>query len=203
MKNFGTFPRTGGTAARLALALLLVQGYLLPHFAFAASGDSTKAKSSGLPIKAITAAMLSYARSIGCSENVDPRQIVEIPQGYDLSLRGEYLVTYSVDVGCEGGSTSAATAFGVVQRGSTGGLYVDPELSRPEATVGFPSNIVALNVRNGEIFFTAKDFDFSKDALCCPSAVVSGKIRLETTHPPDKSDLSPEKRWVREPAPTK
>ncbi len=198
MKNFGTTPRAAGLA-RPALALLALQTCLAPSAAFADSGDSTHAKSNGAPIKAITAAMLSYVRSVGCNDNVDPRQIVEIPQGYGIPWRGEYLVTYSVDVGCQGGSTSATTAFGVVRRGSTGSYYVDPELSRPDATIGFPNDIVALNVRNGEIFFTAKDFDFSKDALCCPSVIVSGKVRLETTSPADKSGLGPEKRWVREP----
>ncbi len=182
--------------AKLALALLLVHAALLPDAALAVSG--------GPPLKAINALVLSYARSIGCNEVVDPKLVVEIPASFGIpsDLPGKaWLAAYSVDVGCSEGSAMSTTSFAVVRGNAPGRLYIEPELSRPQATIGFPNDITGLAVRNGEIAFTAKDFDFTKDALCCPSVVVSGKVRLATKHRPDESELPPEGFWVREPAP--
>jgi hypothetical protein len=208
VNNVGATSRAGHVAARLslALALLVFQECLLPGSAFAASGNAIKANRNGLPLKAINTLVVAYARSIGCNEYVDPTLVVEIPTSFGIpsDLPGKaWLAAYSVDVGCSGGSAMSKTAFAVVRGEEPSHLYIEPELSRPQATLGFPNDITSLTVRKGKIAFTAKDFDFTKDALCCPSVVVSGKVVLRTKNRPDEAELPPEGFWLPDPAPTK
>ena len=135
----------------------------------------TSAKEVAIPTKQISSVVLSYAGSIGCGAKFDPSNIVKVAGRFNRSTEG-YIAIYYLDVGCDGGSGSATSAFAFLGRGSHGELFVDPELSRPGATLGFPQSVTKLRVKNGDVWYEAKDFDFSKDALCCPSVNVSGKL---------------------------
>ncbi len=155
-------------------------GLLLPLVAACATPALAGEPKHKVPVKPIEKALLAYARSIGCNESFDRRNIVAVPQDYDVDANFQYLVVYWLDVGCSGGSAMGRSLFAVLRPDVSGDYFVDPELSRPEATVGFPQDIDRVFVRQGRIFYSAREFDFSKDALCCPSVSVSGELSLRT-----------------------
>ena len=160
--------------ARLAAPVLLC---LLAAAACAGPASAVEPKRK-MPVKQIETAILAYARSIGCNEAFDRRNIVAVPQDYGVDSNFQYLVVYWLDVGCSGGSAMGRSLFAVLKPGGQSGYVVDPELSRPEATTGFPRVIDRVSVRRGRIVYAARDFDFTKDALCCPSVAVTGELSL-------------------------
>ena len=165
----------------------------------AAAGDApalAREPASQVPVKLIEKAIVAYARSIGCNQSFDPRNIVAMPGGYGVDGLSPYLVVYSVDVGCSGGSSSWQSAFAVLRPNTMNGVFVDPELSRPAATVGLPQFIERVEVRRGRIVYVAKEFDFTKDALCCPSVEVTGELALRTTSVDIGKDSTTTHIWV-------
>lgn len=59
-------------------------------------------------------------------------------------------------------------------------LYVDARSSAPYQTSNeLPQHMSKIYVYNNRLWYEAKEFDFKKDALCCPSISVRGELRFE------------------------
>jgi len=125
-----------------------------------------------LPVKAITAVVNDYGNSIGCEVHIDNKNIVP----YTLDYQDVYVVLYSIDPECSGGSAMSRAVFAVVGRSDYGRkLYVLPKYSSPHQTsIDFPAYTYRLFVKDGQLRFLAKALANS-DALCCPSIPVEGR----------------------------
>jgi hypothetical protein len=176
------------------LNLLLVALLLYGRYAEASPTDAAER----MPAKKIESAILSYAKSLGCNESFNRKNIVELPSSYGLG-ESKYLVLYYLDVGCDGGSTSEASYFGVLTQSFGGRIYVDGDLSRPSATDGFPSNIASIQRQGNKVVYIGKQYDFSKDAMCCPSVVVKGIVDLAGSGSSKGRAEDTQTRWVARP----
>ena len=135
----------------------------------------------------------AYANTIGCLLRLDRRNIVRQNIG-GLNGASTYVVLFAIDQGCSGGSAMSQSAIAVVEQGMQGRMFIRPELSFPVTkNEGLPQYTEKIFVRNGDLRFAAKDFDFSKDALCCPSLPVEGRLSFK------------DGKWIAEslPAPSK
>ncbi len=118
-----------------------------------------------------------YASAMGCNFNIDPKNV--IPYSVIPDLAKSYVAVYGLDLGCSGGNSMDRSFFVYVQLGSGYKFYVNPTYSNPEQTSDkFPAWITKLYLKNGEIWFDAKDWA-GKDANCCPSLTVSGRVYFE------------------------
>ena len=104
------------TACKLA-CLLAAAAWFAP-----ACADEPKRK---VPDKQIETVILAHARSIGCNEAFDRRNIVAVPQGYDVDSNLQYLVVFWSDVGCSGGTGMGQSLFAVLKPGGQRGYFVD------------------------------------------------------------------------------
>jgi len=129
-----------------------------------------------IPVDTIAVVLKSYADTVGCNFNFDKKNIVQ----YDIDGNGkkEYVVLFFIDAGCSGGSSMTTSVFAVLND-SFYGVFVRPHMSQPATpSFGFPSFIERIFLKNGQLWYSAKDFDWSKDALCCPSIPVEAPMYL-------------------------
>ncbi len=128
-------------------------------------------------VQRVTDVVKAYAGSIGCLMRFDPQNIVE----YDVDNDGqkEIVVLFGVDPGCSGGSAMYHTALAVIECDTKGRLFVRTSQSFPKTQPeGLPQYTERIFLRSGQLMFSGKAFDFSKDALCCPSVLVEGLLIL-------------------------
>jgi hypothetical protein len=135
-----------------------------------AQAQSTEPK---VPASAIAAVVRDYANSIGCEVHVGRNDITPLTIDY----RDVYVVRYSLDLGCSGGSAMQRSAFAVVGRTDYGRkLYVLPNYSAPhQTTMDFPANVHRIFMKDGQLRFQAKDLT-DGDSLCCPSLPIEGSV---------------------------
>jgi len=123
-----------------------------------------------------------YALSFGCEFNMQKRSVVELTHWKEIS----YLAVYSLDLGCSGGSAMSRPYFVVLSnhdRTRPRNIFVNPKYSLPAQTSeGFPQTITGLYIKNEKIYYSALEFDFKKDALCCPSVPIEGELVFEGDH---------------------
>lgn len=126
-----------------------------------------------LPVKAIAAVVNDYGNSIGCEVHLNKKNIVP----YTMDYQDVYVVLYSIDPGCSGGSAMIQAVFAVVGRTDYGRkFYVLPNYSSPhQISIDFPANTYQIFLKDGQIRFRAKALSNS-DALCCPSIPVEGRV---------------------------
>jgi len=130
-----------------------------------------------IPIPQIKSALKRYAGTIGCQFQFDDRNVVV--HDIDNDGKKDVVVLFFLDAGCQGGSTSGTSAFAVLDVDVRGRAFIRPELSQPAVPAfGFPRLIKRIFVRDNQLWYTAKDFDWSKDPLCCPSKPVEAPAYL-------------------------
>lgn len=122
----------------------------------------------------IPAVIEQYATSIGCAFHMKKDNIVP----YVINGEPSFVGVFSLDNGCTGGSAMSRPVFVVVQHGGpTISIVVNAEYSAPHQTSSdFPQVITDLFLKDGELWYKALEFDFKKDANCCPSVPVTGRV---------------------------
>jgi hypothetical protein len=123
-----------------------------------------------------------YALSFGCAFNMQKKNVVELKNWKELS----YLAVYSLDLGCSGGSAMSRPYF-VVLSNNDGthprNIFVNLKYSLPAQTSeSFPQTITSIYIKNEKIYYSALEFDFKKDARCCPSVSIEGELVFEEDH---------------------
>ncbi|WP_049628928.1 hypothetical protein [Cellvibrio sp. pealriver] len=120
-----------------------------------------------------------YALSFGCVFNMQKDNVVELKNWKELS----YLSLYSLDLGCSGGSAMSRPYFVVLSnydRSHPQHIFVNPKYSLPSQTSdSFPQTITGIYAKGEKIYYSALEFDFAKDARCCPSVKVEGELVFE------------------------
>lgn len=114
-----------------------------------------------------------YAESIGCSSYLKRNNVVP----YEMDGGKAYVAVIHLDNGCSGGVAMSRPVFILLKPAAFQMIKVDTDHSAPHQTSPkFPSLISRLYVRNGALWFQGKAFDLAKDANCCPSIYVTGRI---------------------------
>jgi len=123
----------------------------------------------------VAAVTLSYANSLGCAVTLDKRNIVPFRMDdHDL-----FVVLYSMDVGCSGGSAMNRPALAALERNPYGAFYVRSEYSSPLSTSDrFPAATDRIFLKDGRLGFEGRELG-PNDALCCASSRVEGWARFE------------------------
>src|ERR1700758_3256811 len=67
----------------------------------------------------VAAVTLRYANSLGCAVTLDKRNIVP----FRMDDRDLFVVLYSMDVGCSGGSAMSRPALAALERNTYGAFY--------------------------------------------------------------------------------
>ena len=114
-----------------------------------------------------------YASAMGCEFSMDPGNVIP----YSLGERQGYLAVYSLDLGCTGGSNMVVNYFAFLQRGFPFHIVVNPAYSNPaQSPAEFPRHEAKIYLKDGEAWFRGLVPDRKKDALCCASVPVKGKV---------------------------
>ncbi len=138
---------------------------------------SSLAGEAKIPVGKLARVANTYATSIGCVLAFDKRNIVEYP----VSSGGEknYVALVGIDPQCSKGSAMYHSAIVALVAIEGSGVFVVPDQSFPIAeNEGLPQYVERIYTKGGELWFSGKEFDSSKDALCCPSLSVTGKVVL-------------------------
>ncbi len=123
--------------------------------------------------KTIPALLESYGNATGCSFSFTPSNLVK----YKIQKEPVFVAAIGLDAGCSGGSAMGRTLLITMKYGAYHKINVVPELSTPMQTPSnFPKHLERLYLENGEIMFSGFVPDWSKDALCCASQPVKGKV---------------------------
>lgn len=124
----------------------------------------------------IPALIKQYGTSLGCAFNMNPKNIVP----FEFKGEKSFIALFSLDVGCSGGSAMSRPVFAVVQLGAFYSFKINADYSNPKQTSdNFPQIVTDLFLDNGELRYKALKLDFTKDALCCPSIAIEGKLTFE------------------------
>lgn len=121
----------------------------------------------------IPALLERYGNAIGCAFAFNPGNVVK----YRIQKQPVFVAVISLDVGCSGGTSMSRNLLVTMKYGDYHRISVDPERSRPSLTpTDFPKRLERLYVENGEILFSDFKPDWTKDALCCATQPVKGKV---------------------------
>ncbi|AMK77873.1 MULTISPECIES: hypothetical protein [Methylomonas] len=136
----------------------------------------TSADETTLPTKQIASTISAYANSVGCLIHMDEKNIIRFQ--IDDKPETEYVVAlYDLDSQCSGGTAMSRPAFAALRRDYSHNFHIVPEYSMPSATSdNFPRFINKLYIKDNQIWYSAKEFDFRHDALCCPSIPVEAQV---------------------------
>lgn len=117
-----------------------------------------------------------YADTIGCLLlKVDHSNIVEYPVVNSRERRFVSLI--NIDPQCSGGSAMGRSVLISLIETDDGKVFVIPEESFPVAENNrLPQYIDKIYTKNGDLWFSGKDFDQKKDPLCCPSVPIKGRL---------------------------
>lgn len=131
-------------------------------------------------IKNIPDTVEKYAISFGCNFQMKNQNVVELKNWKENS----YLSVFSLDLGCSGGSAMSRPYFVVLtnyDRSHPRNIFINPKYSSPIQTPdSFPQTITGIYIKNEKIYYSALEFDFKKDALCCPSVPIEGEVVFES-----------------------
>lgn len=115
-----------------------------------------------------------YAESLGCAVTLDKRNVLP----YSIEGQKLFMVLYSIDLGCSGGSAMSRPALAVLERNAYGNFYVRPEYSSPlSMSDQFPAATDRLFLKDGRLRFAGRELG-PNDALCCASVPVEGWVRF-------------------------
>lgn len=123
-------------------------------------------------IDKVASVATGYAESLGCVVTLDKRNVVP----YSIEGNNLFIVLYSIDVGCSGGSAMSRPALAALERNAYGNFYVRPEYSSPlSMSDQFPASTDRLFLKDGRLRFAGRELG-PNDALCCASAPVEGWV---------------------------
>ena len=151
---------------------------LIFFFCFVVAPDVNAAKIADTVIPTKVHDVLErYASTIGCEFSFDKENVVQ----FDVDDNGtnEFIAVFFLDVGCSGGTAMGTSIFAVLDLDDHGRLLVRSVQSQPAiASFGFPRFIDKIFLKQGKLYYSAKDYDWSKDALCCPSLQIEDSFSL-------------------------
>lgn len=163
LRPVGDFVWAQGGLCRLGLGAL----------AFAAFAGPSAAAGTDVPVSQITRVVTAFAKAQGCMVKFDPKNIVAL----DFEGERSFVVAYSIDVGCSGGSGLARPAIAVLAANYLGEVFIRPQFSAPtQASESLPRVIERIYLKEGRLWVSGKDFDPGRDALCCPSIRVESHL---------------------------
>ena len=129
-----------------------------------------------IPVEKAVAVLKTYANTIGCEVHINKSNFV----AFDIERERVVVGLYSIDEGCTGGSTMTRPAFAILKYDVRDKLLVNPGYSLPSATSQeFPRFIDRLFLKDNQLWYSGKDFDWSKDALCCPSVPIKAQVLFQ------------------------
>jgi hypothetical protein len=139
--------------------------------------EKQRASDKRIALKNIPKIIEQYASTLGCNVYFEPKNVVE----YQIENKTVYVGLLGIDTGCSGGSAMGRPFIVTLTWGLSYNysLYVDSKYSLPHQTDELPQNMSRIYVHNNKLWYEAKEFDFKKDALCCPSVSVRGELRFE------------------------
>jgi hypothetical protein len=149
-----------------SLSKAITTVFLIAFMVSSSSGEDSKP-----PVMQIKSVLKSYASTLGCVVRMEDDNILS----FDIDGDGkkEFVVLFSLDPGCSGGTATHRSVFAVLEREPHAQVFVRPQQSFPAAPLeGFVQNIDRIFVEDGELWYVGKDFDWSNDARCCPSVPV-------------------------------
>ncbi|WP_298693091.1 hypothetical protein [uncultured Sulfuricurvum sp.] len=128
-------------------------------------------------VRNIPKLITQYATTLGCNDYFDPKNVVKFKMNDEIV----YIGLFSIDTGCSGGTAMSRPVIITLRKSiSYPEIYVDARSSAPYQTSNeLPQNMSRIYVHNNKLWYEAKEFDFKKDALCCPSIPVRGELRFE------------------------
>jgi hypothetical protein len=127
-------------------------------------------------VKQIPSIIEQYATSIGCEFHMSKSNVVP----YDIGGLHSYVAVFSIDNGCSGGSAMSRPVFVVLQPVAYDKILVNAAYSAPHQTAEeFPGLVTNIFLKDGKLWFKAKAYDLTKDALCCPSVPVTGQVEYQ------------------------
>jgi hypothetical protein len=147
--------------------------HLLVLTCLLANAQAAVPAGDAVPVAQIEKVVTTFAGTQGCMVTFDRKNIVP------LEFEGErsFVVLYSLDIGCSGGSGSTRPAVAVLSRDYRGDVLIRPQFSSPTQTSqSLPRQIQHIYLKEGRLWFSAKEFDPRKDALCCPSIPVEAPL---------------------------
>ena len=162
-----------------ALTRIISIGLLLiPSFPNAAQSDYKK----------IHVTVEKFGTSLGCNFHMDQKNIVP----WKDKDGAAFLVLFSIDYGCSGGTAMNRPVFAIVRTGAYSTPYIDQNNSTPNRTSDrFPASIERIYRRGETVQYFGRRLRPS-DALCCASQRVKGMVSW-TPHgwEPENEQLTP------------
>ena len=134
----------------VAVVVLSLAGIALPAWPQTADDIRAWDEMRANELRRLPERVRSYAESIGCNVEFEPRNIVR----WEGTPGIRYVALITLDDGCAGGTRNWRSAFVAVREGAHGKLYVHSEYSSPEVTsMQFPQLIdVLYNTAHGVRF---------------------------------------------------
>jgi len=129
------------------------------------------------PLTKLARVATAYANTVGCLFRLDKKNIVEYPA--DAGVEKTYVALLGLDPQCSGGSAMYHSALITLVADERGGVFVLPEKSFPVVDHDMlPQYMDRLYTKGNALWFSGKEFDRSKDPLCCPSIPVEARVEL-------------------------
>jgi hypothetical protein len=139
--------------------------------------NSSAFAEADIPKKQIVEVVQAYSKTIGCLLNLEEKNIVR----YNGNNENQYVVLFTIDPECSGGSAMAHSALAVVtQEDYRGRVFIKPAQSFPVATNNLPQYSESIFIQDDNLWYTAKEFNWKIDARCCPSIEVKGKLTFKS-----------------------
>ena len=156
--------------------LLVLGMFLLSPIASSAQPIESLKNRSSIEAK-VTALLKSYANALGCDFKFDKSNIVRTD--IDGDGEKEYVAIFYIDTTCSHTNTQGREVFAVIDFDSRDRIVVRANVSQPAVrAIGFPRFIDRIFLKGDQLWYTGKEFDWDKDALCCPSVSVEGRVML-------------------------
>jgi hypothetical protein len=148
------------------LAILLLSACMVSISA----GEDARA-----PAEKIKSVLRSYANTLGCVVRFEDENI--LPYDVDDDGKKEFVVLVGIDPGCSGGTAMHRSVLVVLERETQGQIFVRPQQSFPSAQLeGFVQHMERISIKDEQLWYEGKEFDWTNDARCCPSVPVKARI---------------------------
>lgn len=138
------------------------------------------AQSQELPRTEIETILRTYANTVGCSFEMDRKNIVEMDINGDGDM--EFVALFINDDDCSGGSGSWESHLAVLDRHKDypdkGGIYVRPEMTMSAIQgISLPRFIDRIFIKDGQLWFAGR-IHAENDGNNFPTIPVQARIQL-------------------------
>ena len=125
----------------------------------------------------------AYADSIACEHSkIEAKNIAALAPYKTMDSRGDakYVVLWSGDIGCAGGTGTTGSAITLVKIGAGDSFVVDPLQSSPIISHELPVRYVERLVGNTADSLIIEGKEYGKDdPNCCPSINVRATLKVD------------------------